>query len=253
MLKDVRQKHIVELLAAHGALSIAELAHRLDASMMTIRRDLDALEQEGLAKKMHGGAVSVGSDCGQPSYYERSAERQDEKNRIGKIAAGMITQGSIVLFDAGTTPLAVVRHIPPELEFTAITTGLMTAAELCNRTSASVICVGGNVHPTSYSAINYLAIDMLGRFHADIAFISTKSVVLPEGLFETQLPLIEIKQKMVSMSDRVVLLADHTKFACRAMCLSVPLCDVDVIISDCKLHLDIREKLAALGKKPLVG
>ena len=252
MLKDVRQKHIVELLTAQGALSIAELAVRLDASMMTIRRDLDALEQEGLVKKMHGGAVLVSGDNGQPSYHERSAERQEEKSRIGKAAAGLIKPGAVVLFDAGTTPLAVVGHIPPDLEFTAITTGLMTAAELCSSTSAAVICVGGNIHPSSYSAINYLAIDMLSRFHADIAFISTKSVLVPDGLFETQLPLIEVKRKMVSISDRAVLLADHSKFTAKAMCLSVPMKDVHTLITDDKLPADVRERLAAMGTELVV-
>jgi DeoR/GlpR family transcriptional regulator of sugar metabolism len=252
MLKDVRLKSIIELLGTVGAISISELADRMDASMMTIRRDLDILEKEGVVRKMHGGAVLVSSDAVQPTYHERVAELQTEKNRIGKAAAAMIKPGSIALFDAGTTPLAVVGHIPADLEFTAITTGLMTATELCGKTSANVICIGGNIHPTSYSAVNYFAIDMLSHFHADIAFISTKSVSLPEGLFETQLPLIEIKRKLVSVSDKVVLLADSRKFSTKALCMSIPMEDIDVVITDDKVSSEVVEQMKGLGKEMVV-
>lgn len=249
MLKEVRHKSIIELLSKQGPISILELAGKLDASMMTIRRDLDVLEKNGFVRKMHGSAVLINSDNSQPTYLERVAECKDEKNRIGKAAADMIKVGSIVLFDAGTTTLAIIQHIPPDKNFTAITTGLMTAAALCNKTVANVICIGGNIHPSSVSAINYFAIDMLNSFHADMAFISTKSVSLPDGLFETQLPLIEIKKKMVSVSDKVILLADHRKFSYKALCLSVPLQDIDVIISDTLIPESAIDQLKVLKKE----
>lgn len=253
MLKAVRHKCILELLGAEGAVSISDLARRLDSSMMTIRRDLDELEKDGLVRKMHGSAVPANVESSQPTYQQRIGELWEEKSRIGKAAAAMIKPGSIVLFDAGTTPLAVVEHVPPGLEFTAITPGLMTAVELCGKTSANVICVGGNIHPSSYSAINYFAIDMLDRFHANIAFISTKSVSLPEGLFEMQLPLIEIKKKIVSISDKVVLLADHSKFQSKALCLSVPIEDVDAVVTDKEIEQEYVDRLSVLHKEVILA
>jgi len=217
--------------------------------MMTIRRDLDILEKNGLVRKMHGSAVLVTNENSQPTYLERVSEYRDEKNRIGKAAADLIKAGSIVLFDAGTTPLAIIQYIPADRNFTAITTGLMTAVALCGKTAANVICIGGNVHPSSVSTINYFAIDMLNNFHADIAFISTKSVSLPDGLFETQLPLIEIKKKMVAVSDKVILLADHRKFNSKALCLSIPLQDIDMIISDVMIPESAIEQLKNLKKE----
>lgn len=237
----------MDLLGSRGAVSISEMAGTLGASMMTIRRDIDSLEKEGLVRKMHGSAVLVGSDSSQPSYHERVAECQEEKDRIGKAAAAMIWKGSIVIFDAGTTPQAVVQHIPQDLEFTAITTGLMTATALCSRTNANVICIGGNIHQSSYSAINYFATEMIARFHADLAFISTKSVSLPDGLFEMQLPLIEIKRAISAVSDKVVLLADHRKFSSKALCLSVPIKEIDLIITDGQVPEDAQALLDSLN------
>jgi len=90
---------------------------------------------------------------------------------------------------------------------------------------------------------------MLGHFHADMAFISTKSVSLPDGLYETHLPLIEVKKKIVSVSDKVILLADYRKFSYKALCLSIPLQDIDMIISDERMPRPAREHLTAMEKQ----
>jgi DeoR/GlpR family transcriptional regulator of sugar metabolism len=239
----------MELLNKRGVVSISEMAELFGTSMMTIRRDIDILEKGGQVYKMHGAAVLAGGEAGQPSYQERASEFQEEKNRIGKAAAAMIKKNSIVLFDASTTSLAVVQYIPADLEFIAITTGLMTATALCSRTSANIICIGGNIHHSSYSVVNYLATEMLDRFHADLAFISTKAISLPEGLFEMYLPLIEVKKAIVAHSDKTVLLADHSKFNAKALCLSVPIKDIGLVITDSEAPPQALAQLAALGKE----
>ncbi|GHV85155.1 GntR family transcriptional regulator [Spirochaetia bacterium] len=248
MVKSLRHKNILELLNSKGAVSISEMADTFGASMMTIRRDIDALEKGGKVCKMHGFATLAG-EAGQPSYQERVSEFNEEKNCIGKAAAAMIQRDSIVLFDASTSSLAVAQYIPEDLEFTAITTGLMTATALCNRTKANIICIGGNVHHSSYSAINYMAAEMLGRFHADLAFISTTAISLPEGLFEMYLPLIEIKKAIVAHSDRTVLLVDHSKFSAKALCLSIPLQDISLVITDNETPEETLNKLTEMGKE----
>lgn len=252
LLKIQRQKNLLELLSSHDVMTISDLSKKLNSSMMTIRRDLEYLEQKGIVRRMHGGALLLRQETAQPSFRERIEEFDDEKHRIGKAAAGMIREGNIVFFDAGTTPLAVVEHIPPDLEFTAVTTGLMTAVALCNKPRANVINVGGNIHATSYSATNYLAIEFIKRFHADIAFISTKAISIPEGTFEAQLPLIEVKKAIVSVSNQVVLLADHSKFESKSLCLSVPLQDIHTFITDDGIPESTIEALKKAGREVFV-
>ncbi|HHW47338.1 MAG TPA: DeoR/GlpR transcriptional regulator [Clostridiaceae bacterium] len=252
MHKAERQKNLIELLSENNIMTVSELAKLLNSSMMTIRRDLDYLEQKGIVKKMHGGALLIKREQEQPSFYERIEEYSEEKNRIGKAASEMINKGSIVFFDAGTTPLAVVRHIPDETEFTAITTGLMTAIALCNKPKANVISIGGNIHSSSYSATNYHAIELIKKFNADIAFISTKAFSIPEGAFEAQIPLIEVKRAIVSVSKKVILLADHTKFESRSLCLSIPFEDIDTIITDDKVSPAIVKQLKERGKEVIL-
>ena len=249
MHKADRQRNLINLLSTNSVMSVSDLSQQLNFSIMTIRRDLEYLEQKGIVKKMHGGALLVRQETGQPSFYERIEEFDKEKNEIGKAAAKMINQGSIVFFDAGTTPLAVVKHIPDEIEFTAITTGLMTAIVLCSKPKVNIINIGGNIHPSSYSATNYLAIDLIKRFHADIAFISTKAISINEGAFEAQLPLIEVKKAIVNASKKVILLADHSKFISKSLCLSVPWEDIDTIITDSGVSADIVNILKNKGRE----
>lgn len=252
MHKEQRQKNLIDYLSENNIMTISELAKQLDTSMMTIRRDIEYLEQQGIVKKLHGGALLIKHDPDQPSFYERIEELDNEKKRIGKAAAEFVKYGSIVFFDAGTSPLAVIEHIPNNIEFTAISTGLMTSVALCSKPKANIISIGGNIHPSSYSSINYLAIDLIQRFHADIAFISTKAVSVDEGTFEAQLPLIEVKKAIVKASNKVILLVDHSKFEAKSLCLSIPMGDIDTIVTDNKVSDETIVSLKNAGKEVIV-
>lgn len=250
MLKTQRQEQLIKILEKDGIMRISELAEMLSSSMMTIRRDLDSLEEEGIVKRIHGGVIlSQRTEGLQPTFYERVEEFKAEKDKIGAEAASRISPGDIVFFDAGTTTLAIVRHIPDNLEFTAITTGLLTAAALASKPNINLIEIGGNIHKTSFSAVNYMAVDMIRKFHANKAFISTKAFDLPYGTFEAQMSLIEVKKAMVESSKEVILLADHSKFNSKSLTHAVSVSDIHEIISDTSLHKDIQKKLKKLPMK----
>ena len=108
--------------------------------------------------------------------------------------------------------------------------------------------VGGEVHHSSYSAVNNIATEIAARFHTDLAIISTKSISLPKGLYETNLSLIEIKKILVKFAKKVVLLADYSKFSEDAMCLSVTMDEIDEIITDAKTPPEKIAQLRKIGK-----
>lgn len=253
MLKTQRQKNLMDLLVTNEVMSVSDLSEKLNTSMMTIRRDLDYLEQKGIIRKVHGGAVLVKSESAQPTFHERIDEFADLKQSIGREVAKLIKEGSIVFFDAGTTPLAVVDYIPDDLEFTAITTGLITAVALCNKPKVNVINIGGNIHGSSYSSTNHLAVEMIKNFNADMAFISTKAFSLQQGSFESLLPLIEVKKSMVSVSRKVVLLADRSKFETKSLCLSIPIENIDLIITDSSTPANLIDGIKEIGKEVIIA
>lgn len=237
MNRSERHKKLVEIIKETTAISVSDLSDKLCVSMMTIRRDLNSLEQQGVIKKIHGGAFFLKndideSDTVQPSFQQRINEHGDYKNKIGKEAVKHINQGDVVFFDAGTTTLALVSHIPPDLEFTAITPAIITAASLCNFKNVNVITIGGDIHHSSYSSVNYMAIEMIKKLNASTAFISTKALVSPIGTYEAVLPLVEVKRAIVEASEKTILLADHSKFEMKSLCKSISIEDIDLIITD---------------------
>lgn len=252
MIKSERQNLIMSYLEAHGTVSVSVLASNLGFSMMTIRRDLEEMEQLSLIKKVHGGAILLQNDSVQPSFNMRIVENIDEKNRIAQAAVSLINTGSVVFFDAGTTSHTIAKYVPEHLSFTAITNCLMTGAELCNKPNVNVILLGGELHHSSYSAVNKIALEQVANYNADLALISTKAFSYPEGIFETLLPLIEIKKAFVKSAQKTVLVLDYSKFQSKSLCLSVPLSDIDEIITDDKAPADIIENLRNTGKKVIV-
>lgn len=246
MLKTQRQEELIKMLEREEIMRISDLSLQLGSSMMTIRRDLDHLEIQGLVKRIHGGVIlaqKINNDSLQPSFHQRVEEYKYEKQRIGKEAVERIKPGDIVFFDAGTTTLSMVDYIPDNLEFTAITTGLLTAVALIKKNNVNIVAIGGNIHKSSYSAVNHMAVDMINKFHANIAFISTKAFSMPWGTFEAQINLIEVKKAMVKSSEQVILLADHSKFNSKSLSQSVSLADIDEIITDTETEPNIINSL----------
>lgn len=253
MIKNQRQQKLLELMQSNEIMTVSDLMDKMSTSRMTICRDIDDLEKTGVVKKIHGGAVLIKRDSSQPTFQERITEFCEEKVKIGKEAAKLIKPGASAFFDAGTTPLAIIEHIPDNLEFTAITTGLMTAVALCKKINVNVIIIGGNIHKTSYSTINYFSVDMIKKFKADIAFISTKAFSFPEGTFEAQMPLIEIERAIVSVSKNVVLVADHSKFETESLCLSIPLNSINTIVTDKLTSPAIIDELTKKGIEVIIS
>jgi DeoR/GlpR family transcriptional regulator of sugar metabolism len=251
-LKNVRQKKILEILELKKIVSVSELSKSLNASLMTIRRDLDYFEKQGVISKTHGGAIFIEKEKVQPSFEERIIEFDEEKDKIGKAAVRLIKNGDIVFFDAGTTPLSIVKYINNDLEISAISIGLITSIALCDKPKINVISIGGNIHHSSYSSINYISVDLIKKFNADIAFISTKAISLPQGTFEVELPLIEVKRAIVSVSKKVVLVADHTKFESKSLSLSIPMDDIHTIITDDKTSPKIIQEIKKMGKEVII-
>jgi len=245
--KSERQDKIIAVLEETAVTSISELSKRLVVSIMTIRRDLDELEQRGVLKKIHGGAVLLQKgdepNMAQPTFQHRMDEFSEYKGKIGREAVKYIKKGDVVFFDAGTTPLAMVPHIPEDLEFTAITTGLITAVTMCNFKNINVIMIGGNTHHSSYSSINHIAIETINKLNANTAFISTKALVSPIGTFEAVLPLLEVKRAIVQASEKVILLVDHSKLGAKSLSASIAIKDIDLVITDDLAPSDMIDEL----------
>lgn len=249
-MKKERHAKIIEILENQMVCTPGELAAQLNCSDMTIRRDLNELEAMQLIRRKHGCAFLV-KDAKPNYFHEQIDEHQYEKEAIAKAALRFIHPYSVICIDSGTTAHTISRFLPDNVPLSVITSNLMTAVELSNKENIQTCLVGGMLYHRTKSIMTESP-EALMQHPADVAFISARAFRIPGGAFEHTYPLVETKRALVSIAKKTVLLIDHTKCEHTSLCNSIPLNQIDVIITDNKTSPDIIQKAAELKKEVIV-
>ncbi len=249
-MKKERHAKIIELLENQMVCTPSELADNLKCSEMTIRRDLTQLEKINLVRRKHGCAFLV-KDAKPNFFHEQMDEQQYEKDAIAKAAVRFIRPYSVICIDSGTTAHTICRHLPDNMPMSVITSNLMTAIELANKENIQTYVIGGMLYHRARSLM-IESTDMLAQHPADIAFISSRAFRIPGGAFEHTYPLVETKKALTSIAKKVVLLIDHTKCEHVSLCNSIPLNQIDTIITDNKTSPEIIKKAVGLKKEVII-
>jgi DeoR/GlpR family transcriptional regulator of sugar metabolism len=209
MLAPRRHELILRALHDDGTASVTGLAERLGASEATIRRDLIQLDEEGLLRRVYGGAVPV-VDRDDP-FVDVAAVRVEEKDAIARCCADLIQDGETVLLDIGTTAHRVARQLRGR-SLTVVTSNLVVYEELVDEPSIQLVLLGGVLRREYRSVVGFLTEDNLRQVHADRLILST-SGVRPNGqVMDTTVIEVPVKRAMIAASDQVVLAADLGKF-----------------------------------------
>jgi len=209
MLPDRRHELILRTLRTEGPVTITVLAERLAASPATIRRDLLQLDDEGLLKRVYGGAVPIGGE--DEPFTEVATIRVPQKDAIARKCAELVKDGETVLLDIGTTAHRVARQLRGR-SVTVVTSSLAVYEELADEHSIQLVLLGGMVRREYRSLIGFLTEDNLRQIHADRLFLGT-SGVRPNGqVMDTTVVEVPVKRAMIAASDQVVLVADVGKF-----------------------------------------
>jgi DeoR/GlpR family transcriptional regulator of sugar metabolism len=212
MLAAQRRSEILQALDAAGTLSTDELAQRLRVSGETIRRDLLLLDRDQLIRRVHGGAMAAPQmRREEPPYSVRAAADSAAKQRIGQLAAGLVTPGQTVVFDVGTTVLAVARALPAGFSGMAVTCSLVAAAELATRPGIQVLIAGGRVRPGDLAVSNAQTVAFFEEIHADVAFLGSGCVSPDEGLTDFYIDEIATRRVIIANTATNYVLADSSK------------------------------------------
>ncbi|WKL25440.1 DeoR/GlpR family DNA-binding transcription regulator (plasmid) [Sinorhizobium meliloti] len=164
-----RHEEILRRVASEGSVSIAELAAYFDVSRETIRRDMKLLADRGQLDVVHGGATLF--EATEPALVLRSGENAAAKAAIGRKAAELVKDGMVVFLDSGTTTLAVSHALSGLRDLTVCTTGLAIALHMCRQPQVRVHMLGGEIDPAEEAAVGLDALEAIGRFRVDIAFL----------------------------------------------------------------------------------
>jgi DeoR/GlpR family transcriptional regulator of sugar metabolism len=222
----------LRLVQGAGRASVPELARRLGVSEMTVRRDLDALERQGLVRRVRGGAVPAlaGADGG--GFTAREAWQAATKDRLGAAVAGLVEPGSRVLLDAGTTTVHVAEHLGGRAPLTVAVLSLQAAARLADRPGIELLVVGGRSRPGERSLVGPLALRTLASLAFDCFVMSIGGVHAEHGWSEFSVDDAAVKQAGLGQAARTVAVADATKLGVRAFSQVAPLGAADTFVTD---------------------
>lgn len=213
MLGAERSRRLRHRLAEEGSLRVSVEAKRFGVSEETIRRDIKRLAGEGLADAVFGGAVlKAPAGAGLPPVGDRL--RREDKEAIGAAAARLVEPGQVVIFDAGTTTLAVARRLT-ERDLTVVTNSL-PVAQVCAEVAAAVTYViGGKLVPGSLGTVGPQAERDLAGISADWAFLGAAAIEIGGGFTSADPYEAQVKRAMIGAARRTVVVADSSKFGMR--------------------------------------
>lgn len=233
----VRMNKILTSLQLTGSVSVEELSAQLRVTVVTIRKDLDALEGQGRLRRTHGGAVSMEPLFYEPFRNDRSFQAQvekfaDEKRRIGRAAAALINEGETIALTPGTTTTQVIRGLPLNQKITVVTSTVNVAMELSKRKDLNVFVTGGHLHGDWFSLIGPTAVHSLSQVVIHTLFIGADGIDAKSGPTCYSPEEASVNSAMVRHARRRIAVVDHTKFGKIAGWRICQTSDLDLLITD---------------------
>lgn len=233
MIAVLRHREILAELTAKGAVRVSDLAQRFKVTEETIRRDLEKLAGEGRLLRAHGGATLQQDLDQEAPYWQRELINEDEKSAIAREAVKRVKPGTTIVLDASSTAWYMARLLP-DLSLTVLTNSSQVAVALARHKSIKVIISGGILSPASLSFVGPLAEETIARYHADTAFLSCRAVDVEHGASDANELQAMVRRSMLNISDRHILMADHSKLGRRALAAIAPISQFHEAITDSK-------------------
>lgn len=216
MLPVDRHSEILRMLDNNNVVKVSDLSGRFKVSEETVRRDLERLEQDGVVRRIYGGAVRVSGRAMELSFQRRQARNLEQKRRIAERAKDLIADGESIVLDSSTSTLELARALP-YLRVMVLTNSVTAIMELANK-GINVISTGGALRQNNLSLVGPLAERTLENYYVDKAFISCRGVTVREGVTDSSDQEVELKRRMLRAARRKILLADSSKFAQVGFC-----------------------------------
>lgn len=245
-----RKADLAAYVSKVGEVTVADLAERFEVSLDTIRRDLDHLDADGVLIRTHGGALSPSAQPRPDTGLDvRSRVQTVAKERIGALAAGLVEDRSAILINAGTTTLAVARHLQDHSDLTVATNNLLIPSEIPPTAVRDLYLLGGAVRISAQATVGpvVFAESLNGNevdIQCDLALITVGAVAPVVGYSTSNLGEAAMMREMMERASRVAVLADSSKFGRRLFAQVSDLGRADYFVTDAMPPPDVVAELA---------
>jgi DeoR family fructose operon transcriptional repressor len=232
LFSDERQAEILALIRQEKRVSVTSLAERFAVVGETIRRDLADLENRGLIRRVHGGAIPVDRVVFEPPIEARHDLMRPEKERIALAALAELPSEGSVFIEAGSTTSFLAGVLPADCSLTIVTNGGYIASSLARHPNLTVLAVGGRVRSRSLACVDDWALDTLSKLRVTVAFLGTNGLSVENGLTTPDPAEAAVKRAMLTIAQYTVLLADHSKIGVASLLRYGELDQIDTLITD---------------------
>lgn len=238
-----RHKKIYDFIKENRKATVNELSDLCDVAAMTIRRDLDKMESDGLITRVFGGAVIGSNLVTEATYADKENDYIEEKVRIAKEAAKLVEDNSIVVLDAGTTCLEIAKELVHRQNLRVITTDIFIAAFLTKYKNIEVFCTGGRIQSAIGSCVDNHSLEFLRNINAHICFLGASAINEDFSVSTFTMEKAKVKKAIMDSAHHRVLVTDDSKFYKRSFAKVCNLSDFDLIITNDRLNEEAKEQL----------
>lgn len=247
MLAIERRNAILSKLSAEGKVVVSDLSVEFNVTEETIRRDLEKLDRDGLARKTYGGAVKNENFNIDLPFHIRKQTNVESKRIIADKISEMINDGDYIMLDSSTTALYIIQKILDRKKITLITNSIEILIELCNKPDWTIISTGGVLKEGGLSLVGYQAEKMVSGFHVDLAVCSCKGINEDLVVTDSNERDSEIKKAFFNAANRKVLAVDDSKFSKISFVKVCDVSNVDTIVTNANPGEQWCEKIKTSG------
>jgi DeoR/GlpR family transcriptional regulator of sugar metabolism len=241
-----RREAILDLVRNNGAVSLRDLATAVHPSEVTVRRDLRALDQQGLLARRRGGAVWPGGISHEQSYRQKRSVASAEKLAIAALAVSLVEEGDAIVLGAGTTTHELARRLTHFDDLTVVTNSLLVAQALVHA-KAEVVLTGGSLRKATYALLGSSAEQALAGLRVRRAFLSGNGLTVERGLSTPNMHVASVDQAIVRTAQEIVVLADHTKLGQDTMFQTAPVASIRHLVTYARAEPHILAALRDAG------
>jgi DeoR family fructose operon transcriptional repressor len=254
MLAEERRFRIREILSVQRTITASDLCVALGVTAATVRRDLAALEHDGVLVRSHGGAVSrMSSTSFQPSYETLSHSQSNEKQAIAREAERLVLDGETVFLEGSTTVFELARGLNQRNRLTVVTNSPAIVCQLQRSPGVTVLCTGGDLQKDTFYFSGEWAQRALSEIRVDKAILGVSAIDLSYGVSTANHAEAQIKKMITRAAKTRIALADHSKFGTQSFAYVGPVTDIDVLVTDSGTDAKYIKSLRDAGVEVIVA
>ncbi|WED24952.1 DeoR/GlpR family DNA-binding transcription regulator [Vibrio sp. JC009] len=253
MTSSERRQKIIELIHQQGEGKVDQFADQFGVSAVTIRHDLNLLEQQGCVHRCYGGATLNPNFAFDQPLHRKGLMNKSAKEKIASVAASLVQDGEAVILDSGSTIACMPPYLGRKKDLVVMTNALNTAHQLSGYNNVDLFVVGGNLRRASFSLMGSHGVQQVKEYRFDKLFLGVDGFDLEAGITTPNQGEAQVNRAMCEVSRQVIAVADSSKFGRKSFCMIRGADEIDMLITDSQIPQHYYQTLTGMGVEVILA